>query len=30
LVLAMSGQIEVSSEIGKGTVFRVILPTHIG
>jgi signal transduction histidine kinase len=29
LVLAMSGQIEVSSEVGKGTTFRVILPTQV-
>jgi signal transduction histidine kinase len=29
LVLAMAGQIEVSSEVGKGTTFRVILPTQV-
>jgi signal transduction histidine kinase/ActR/RegA family two-component response regulator len=29
LVLALSGQIEVSSELGKGTTFRVILPTQV-
>jgi signal transduction histidine kinase len=29
LVLAMSGQIEVSSEVGKGTTFRIILPTQV-
>jgi signal transduction histidine kinase len=29
LVLALSGQIEVSSEVGKGTTFRVILPTKV-
>jgi signal transduction histidine kinase len=29
LVLALSGQIEVNSEVGKGTTFRVILPTKV-
>ncbi|MDH3443898.1 MAG: ATP-binding protein, partial [Deltaproteobacteria bacterium] len=29
LVDAMSGRIEVASEVGKGTTFRVILPKHL-
>jgi signal transduction histidine kinase len=29
LVVALSGQIDVTSELGKGTTFRVILPTQV-